>query len=414
MPPKKSKQTKAKAKASVPDEVPDDAAVVDDDAPAEAVTTNAVAMDEEGDDGEGARGEKRAAPAGDDDGNVDGDTAALGSEVPEVKRWVSPARSLWRGVGSTSVDEISYILCCTHAILLQFVTHECILLQSGSFSLVSRHATLATCFIGCILFFGSVSTAQCAITSLVGIEPDAHRVHATINDRAKQDGDADEAPVAEEATAPDDTAAAPDADGDGDGDAAKPAADGEDAAPALAPAPAPAVAVGAPPDPAVVAAMVLQAAPAVPAMLAQSVTPQHNAYSAGYGAPVGGAPSSSAPSGPIPPPVQAKLDELIALGQLTHEDIDDAIRTTLAAMPAEKGLEVTPFANRMRLHWSLRWSRLARLGLVLACSSCWLGLGWPLALARLELDRLLVWHWLGLGLAWLHLAHPPTSPTPSA
>jgi hypothetical protein len=94
MPPKKSKQAKAKAKASVPDEVPDDAAVVDDDAPAEAVTMDAVgaSMDEEG-----ARGEKRAAPAGDDDGNVDGDAAALGSEVPEVKRWVSPARSLWRG-----------------------------------------------------------------------------------------------------------------------------------------------------------------------------------------------------------------------------------------------------------------------------------------------------------------------------
>jgi hypothetical protein len=222
----------------------------------------------------------------------------------------------------------------------------------------------------------------------VGIEPDAHRVHTTINDRAKQDGDADEAPVAEEAlgedtaaadaTAPDDTATAPATDGDGDADAAKPAADGEDAAPALAPAPAPAVAVGAPPDPAVVAAMVLQAAPAVPAMLAPSVTPQHNAYSAGYGAPVGGAPSSSAPSGPIPPPVQAKLDELIALGQLTHEDIDDAIRTTLAAMPAEKGLEVTPFANRMRLDWSLRWSRLV-----------WLGL---------------VWHVRRVGLAWTGLS----------
>ena len=264
-------------------------------------------------------------------------------------------------------------------------------------------------------FIGRVSRAQCAIISLVGIEPDAHRVHATINDRAKQDGDAGEAPVTEEAlgedtaaadaTAPDDTAAAPDADGDGDGDAAKPAADGEDAAPALAPAPAPAVAVGAPPDPAVVAAMVLQAAPAVPAMLAPSVTPQHNAYSAGYGAPVGGAPSSSAPSGPIPPPVQAKLDELIALGQLTHEDIDDAIRTTLAAMPAEKGLEVTPFANRMRLDWSLLWSRLAWFGLVLARSSCWLGLDWPLALARLVLDRLLVRHWLGHGLAGLDSAH---------
>jgi hypothetical protein len=159
MPPKKGKQAKAKAKASVPDEVPDDAAVVDDDAPAEAVTTDA-AMDEEGDDGEGARGEKRAAPADDDDGNVNGDAAALGSEVPEVKRWVSPARSLWRAVGSTSVDEISYILCCTHAILRQFVTHA-FLLQSGSFSLVSRHATLATCFIGCIFYWqGKQSTVR--------------------------------------------------------------------------------------------------------------------------------------------------------------------------------------------------------------------------------------------------------------
>lgn len=55
-------------------------------------------------------------------------------------------------------------------------------------------------------------------------------------------------------------------------------------------------------------------------------------YSAG---PVAGPVGGAAPQ-PIPPVVQGKINELIAAGQLKHEDVDENIRASLGSMSEEK------------------------------------------------------------------------------